>query len=58
MKVYRPTKEEFKNPIDYFEKLFLEGAGKYGCVKIIPPKDFKPPFAFDRGSNRKLPTRF
>jgi hypothetical protein len=29
------------------EKLYKEGAWKYGIVKIIPPKDFKPILAFD-----------
>lgn len=58
MKVYYPTKEEFTNPIDYIEKLYKEGASEYGCVKIIPPKDFRPPLAFNRESSQKLPTRF
>jgi hypothetical protein len=47
MKVFYPTMEEFKEPIVYFEKLFKQGASKYGTVKIVPPRDFKPTLAFD-----------
>ena len=58
MKVYYPTKQEFTNPVNYVEKLFLEGAQKYGCVKIVPPKDFQPPIALDLNSSKKFPTRY
>jgi hypothetical protein len=48
MKTFYPTVEEFgRSPIDYFEKLFKEGAAQYGCIKIVPPKEFRPPLAFD-----------
>ena len=47
MKTYYPTSDEFKSPIDYIEKLVREGADQYGCIKIIPPKEFSPPLAFD-----------
>lgn len=47
MKTFRPTEEEFKNPISYIEQLFNEGAHKYGVIKIIPPKSFKPHLAFN-----------
>jgi hypothetical protein len=47
MKTYYPTVEEFISPIDYIEKLFKEGAPQYGCIKIVPPKEFRPPLAFD-----------
>jgi hypothetical protein len=57
MEVFKPTTEEFKEPIRYIEKLYKEGAWKYGCIKIIPPEDFKPPFSFDTDSNVKLPFR-
>lgn len=50
MKTYYPTVEEFKSPIDYIEKLFKEGANLFGCIKIIPPKEFRPPLAFDQFS--------
>lgn len=51
MKVYRPTEEEFTSPVEYFEKLYQEGAHEYGCVKVIPPKSFAPPLAFDMESD-------
>lgn len=51
MKTFRPSEEEFKNPIAYIEQLFGEGAHKYGVIKIIPPKDFKPQLAFNMFSD-------
>lgn len=57
MKVYKPSNSEFKEPIEYIEKIYKEGAWKYGCVKIIPPNDFKPPFSVDTESKTKLPYR-
>ena len=57
MKVYKPTTSEFKEPIMYIEKIYKEGAWKYGCIKIIPPEEFKPPFSIDTTSDRKLPFR-
>lgn len=47
MKTFYPSSEEFVNLIDYIEKLYKMGASKYGCIKIIPPKEFRPPLAFD-----------
>jgi jumonji domain-containing protein 2 len=58
MKTFHPSLEEFTNPIAYIEKLYKEGAHKYGVVKIVPPKEFKPVLAFDKFSDRKLPTRY
>ena len=57
MKAFYPTEEEFLEPIIYIEKLFKEGASKYGCVKIIPPSSFKPPYSFNKCSKQKLPFR-
>jgi len=47
VKTFYPSQEEFLRPLDYIEKLYSEGASKYGIVKIVPPKDFKPILAFD-----------
>jgi len=59
MKTLYPTKEEFLNPIVYIDKLYKEGVSKYGCIKIVPPKDYKPPLAFDKDSEQKLkPIRY
>lgn len=59
MPVFRPTEEEFKNPIDYVEKLYNHyKAWQWGTVKIIPPASFKPKMAFDMKSDKKLPTRY
>jgi len=57
MACYYPTEEEFRQPIIYFEKLFKEGAWKHGCIKIIPPSSFKPPFSFNSKSHQKMPFR-
>lgn len=58
VKTYYPSQEEFKNPLIYVEKLYQEGASKYGIIKIVPPKDFKPTMSFDVFSDQKLPSRF
>ena len=59
MPIFRPTEAEFENPIDYIESLYENhNAHHFGCIKIIPPKSFKPPLAFDINSNRKMTTRY
>jgi len=48
VKIFRPTEEEFKDPMRYIEHLYYkEKANNYGIVKIIPPPGFRPPLAFD-----------
>lgn len=60
MPVFRPSKAQFKNPIEYIHSLLngKEQIAKYGCIKIVPPEGFNPPLAFDMHSGKKLPTRY
>lgn len=59
MPVFKPTEQEFKNPIDYLESLFTNDDVKaVGVFKVIPPASFKPSLAFDRDRDIKLPTRY
>lgn len=43
---YRPTPEQFKDPVQYIQSI-REEAQKFGIVKIVPPEDWNPPFAVD-----------
>uniref|UniRef100_A0A146KQ53 [histone H3]-trimethyl-L-lysine(4) demethylase n=1 Tax=Lygus hesperus TaxID=30085 RepID=A0A146KQ53_LYGHE len=44
--VYRPSKEEFEDPLEFINRIRPE-AEEYGICKIIPPPDWHPPFAVD-----------
>ena len=43
---YRPTLEEWRDPLEYLRKVAPEGR-KFGIVKIIPPESWDPDFAID-----------
>ncbi len=43
---FRPTAEEWKDPMEYMRKISEEGR-KYGIVKLIPPDTWNPDFAID-----------
>lgn len=58
MKVFKPSEVEFSDPLRYIENLYKQGIWKYGCIKIIPPDTFNPPFSFNVTSDKKLPTRY
>ncbi|KAI4326961.1 hypothetical protein L6164_019471 [Bauhinia variegata] len=47
--VYYPSEDEFKDPLEYIYKIRPE-AEPYGICRIVPPKNWKPPFALDLDS--------
>ncbi|CAH4038392.1 protein Jumonji [Pieris brassicae] len=44
--IFRPTIEEFNDPLTYIEKI-LPKASKYGLCRVIPPNGFTPPCNLD-----------
>lgn len=50
--VYRPTEEEFRDPMAYVESLLQRPeALEAGIVRVVPPDTFEPPFALEHGTN-------
>lgn len=47
--VYYPTQDEFKDPLEFLEKIRPE-AEQFGICKIVPPQGWSPPFALDLDS--------
>lgn len=52
--VFRPTLQEFENPLTYISKI-RPHAEKYGLCKIIPPASWQPPFSLDVDQMRFTP---
>ena len=43
---YRPTEEEFRDPMQYIARIRPE-AERYGICKIVPPDNWRPDFHLD-----------
>lgn len=50
LKPYRPSIEEWQDPVGYISKITPE-ASKFGLAHIIPPPGWDPPFALAHGTN-------
>eukprot|EP00879_Flechtneria_rotunda_P018201 GHRR01019091.1.p1 GENE.GHRR01019091.1~~GHRR01019091.1.p1 ORF type:complete len:153 (+),score=35.02 GHRR01019091.1:179-637(+) len=53
--VFRPTAEEFSDPLKYISSIRARAEG-YGICKIIPPEGWAPPFAINK-QNFRFTTR-
>ncbi|KAL5552082.1 hypothetical protein UlMin_002258 [Ulmus minor] len=47
--VYYPTEDEFMDPLEFINKIRAE-AEPYGICRIVPPENWKPPFALNLDS--------
>eukprot|EP01041_Mallomonas_annulata_P010702 gene10702-22343_t len=54
--VFYPTLEEFKDPMQYIQKIRQQGS-QFGLCKIIPPDEWRPPNLIDMNDIRTFPTR-
>jgi len=52
--VYKPTADEFHNPLAYINSI-RSVAQRSGICKIIPPPDWNPPFSVDQDAFRFTP---
>lgn len=43
---FRPTEDEFQDPVEYIRKIAPEGK-KYGICRVVPPENWQPTFAID-----------
>jgi histone demethylase JARID1 len=50
---FRPTEEQWKNPLAYMKSIEAVGK-KHGIVKIIPPESWTPDFCIDTEVNDPL----
>jgi [histone H3]-trimethyl-L-lysine4 demethylase len=52
--IFRPTIEEFSDPIEYINGI-RNTVEKFGICKIIPPKEWQPPFCIDNDEFKFVP---
>lgn len=52
--VFYPTEEEFRDPLAFFHKIYKEGE-EAGICKIVPPKNWRPPFSIDPDTLEFIP---
>lgn len=48
---YFPTEQEWKEPMEYIQKISAE-ASRYGLCKVVPPDSWNPDFAIDTEVSR------